>query len=351
MHLLMRCVSLHSHILIPKITHRKSWQAGWYADRHATWSYTSSTSTTYKLIGQANYPDAVSGDNVIVKLNTNTATDYYVSFNRKIENNSGTVEGGNQVLIWSAGGEGNNYAESELLAKLNNGGTYLISDFDGNGVIVSVTNIDTSANPAFATISIESGTASPTPAPTPYTGPSSKLLACGSSAGGCSGQTLAADISELHEVRCCKDSTTDPGNPWKQLFTGSCPNDIWGESEDANNVCQNAYNYVDALGMCAELGGRLCTAAELLADCTRGTGCSHDQDMIWSSTDAVTGSPSSSPVMTPTTESPTATPSSSPSQSPSNRPSGSPSVKPSASPSQSPSKEPTKSVSTLSICI
>ena len=98
MHLLMACIYLFSY---SKTINRKSWQARWYEDRHATWSYTSSTSTTYKLIGQANYPDAVAGDNVIVKLNTNTATDYYVAFNRQIGNNSGTREGGNQVLIWS----------------------------------------------------------------------------------------------------------------------------------------------------------------------------------------------------------------------------------------------------------
>ena len=39
--------------------------------------------------------------------------------------------------------------------------------------------------------------------------------------------------------------------------------------------------------MCADLGGRLCTSEELLADCTRVSGCGGDQVMIWSSTEVV----------------------------------------------------------------
>ena len=128
----------------------------------------------------------------------------------------------------------------------------------------------------------ESPSSSPTQAPTPQV-----LLACGASVGACSGQTQVANINESHEVRCCKDSSTNPGDPWRRFRPvsngGTCPNNIWGESEDANGVCQDASNYEDAELMCAELGGRLCTAAELLDDCVRGTGCDFDDEMIWSS--------------------------------------------------------------------
>ena len=31
------------------------------------------------------------------------------------------------------------------------------------------------------------------------------------------------------------------------------------------------------------MGARLCTRAELQADCTAGTGCGHDGDLVWSS--------------------------------------------------------------------
>ena len=45
-------------------------------------------------------------------------------------------------------------------------------------------------------------------------------------------------------------------------------------------------NHEEASAMCAEMGGRLCTAEELLGDCTRDTGCGHNHDLIWSSTEA-----------------------------------------------------------------
>ena len=115
---------------------------------------------------------------------------------------------------------------------------------------------------------------------------STVLLACGSSGGGCSGQTQTVDISpnELHEVRCCRQSSTNPGG-WNQYTSGNCPSDIWGESDFSNGVgCVDSATYNEAQQICSNAGGRLCTAAELLDDCTRGSGCSHDQDMIWSST-------------------------------------------------------------------
>ena len=111
----------------------------------------------------------------------------------------------------------------------------------------------------------------------------SVLLACGATTGTCSGQTLAADSSETHEARCCSD--IDLGSGWTK--NAVCDN-VWSRSEDINGVCQDALNYGEALDMCANLGGRLCTAEELLADCTRDTGCAHNDDLIWSSTDAVT---------------------------------------------------------------
>ena len=125
--------------------------------------------------------------------------------------------------------------------------------------------------------------------------PRTLLLACGATTGTCSEQTLAADSSETHEARCCSD--TNLGSGWSQLSNrGAICTNVWGRSEDSNEVCQDALNYGEALAMCANLGGRLCTAEELLADCTRGSGCSHDNDLIWSSTDVT---PSSIPSMNP----------------------------------------------------
>jgi hypothetical protein len=42
--------------------------------------------------------------------------------------------------------------------------------------------------------------------------------------------------------------------------------------------------YAHAVAICGAIGARLCTSEELLADETRGTGCGHDREMVWSST-------------------------------------------------------------------
>jgi hypothetical protein len=47
--------------------------------------------------------------------------DFYVAYNRQIGINLGTQEAGNQVTITQAAGEGTDYADSELVAKLSAG--------------------------------------------------------------------------------------------------------------------------------------------------------------------------------------------------------------------------------------
>ena len=162
----------------------KSWQSGWYSERHATFEYIQGVAVDYTLIGQVDIPNSSSGD-VIIKVNQQTSTDFYVAFNRKVGSNSGTVEGGNQVMVWRAGGEGSGYAESELLAKLNAGNTYTITDFDGTGndLDVVVNSIDLSASPvAVASITIGTGTAQPSKSPTPVPSASPTVSAAPSKA-------------------------------------------------------------------------------------------------------------------------------------------------------------------------
>ena len=45
-----------------------------------------------------------------------------------------------------------------------------------------------------------------------------------------------------------------------------------------SGVNLHSATYDEAETYCSNAGGRLCTAAELLAECTRGSGCSHDHD-------------------------------------------------------------------------
>ena len=141
----------------------KSWQLGWYSDRQQIFNADDGI-WSGRLIGQVDRDnvDANTNDKVLLKLNTGTSTDYYAMFNLKEGTNSGTVEGGSQVLITSAGGEGNSYAESELVAKLSANGEYIILDFDGSGFDLKlvVNTVNTNANPAYADVTVSTACSS-----------------------------------------------------------------------------------------------------------------------------------------------------------------------------------------------
>ena len=135
----------------------KSWQLGWYKDKHVVFNVVDG-SWSGKLVGHVHKKSAID-EKVILKLNTQSDTDYYVSFNCNADHNSGTVEGGNQVTIQRMGGEGNEYAASELVAKLNAGGEYVINNFDNSGLPLTlrVNNINTAGSlqyPPYADISV-----------------------------------------------------------------------------------------------------------------------------------------------------------------------------------------------------
>lgn len=70
---------------------------------------------------------------------------------------------------------------------------------------------------------------------------------------------------------------------------------MWAESDatEMGGVCHRRKNLQEATTICEEAGARLCTAAELQADCTASSGCSFDGQLVWSSTaeeDACTNS-------------------------------------------------------------
>jgi len=105
----------------------------------------------------------------------------------------------------------------------------------------------------------------------------SHLLACGNSGKDCDAETQVADDDTFHEVRCCSD-TLIAG--WKKK--NNC--EVWAQSELP--ICFHKETYAGAESICAQNNARLCTVQEMLRDCTTGTGCGHDPDMIWTSTPA-----------------------------------------------------------------
>ncbi|GFH49885.1 hypothetical protein CTEN210_06361 [Chaetoceros tenuissimus] len=126
----------------------KNWQLGWYDDKQISISF---DGWEGNLIGLSDYenPNVAAEDIVIAKVDLNES--YYVSFNRKTGINSGTVEGGNQVLVHKRE-LGTGYGESDILAYLNSGGTYSSPDTNFR---VTVNSIDLTSSPARANVKIE----------------------------------------------------------------------------------------------------------------------------------------------------------------------------------------------------
>ena len=103
-------------------------------------------------------------------------------------------------------------------------------------------------------------------------GCATKSIVCGSSAGACKNDKVReASPNELHEVRCC--ANTRINNNWRQHANCAAAGftSTWGES-DLLGDCHAEKTFAEAEKICLDEGGRLCTQAELLADCTRGTG-------------------------------------------------------------------------------
>lgn len=124
----------------------KSYQSGWFVDETLTMNIGGNQSPTdncighteqFLLTGQAEYKSNA-GQNILVKINGPTADDYFLMYNKQVGINSGTQEGGNQVLIVQAGAEGSGYAASNLVSKLSPGGSYSIPDFLGDGTAVNI---------------------------------------------------------------------------------------------------------------------------------------------------------------------------------------------------------------------
>jgi len=153
----------------------KNWQLGWYEDARYIFKPFEQAPYTGNLIGICDY--GTTSDIVMIKIEGYATLDYYVSFNRQSGINSETREGGDQVLVHSRGPGG--YVTSDLIAKLNAGGIYTITETGQESTTISILSINTSTSPAIAVVQIDGPTTSAptqspiTPAPTspPTSGP------------------------------------------------------------------------------------------------------------------------------------------------------------------------------------
>ena len=71
---------------------------------------------------------------------------------------------------------------------------------------------------------------------------------------------------------------------WTNTDTYGNPS-VCGSSDNAPlEACGDELTWIEATAFCENVGARLCTRGELQNDEARGTGCSGDRNLVWSST-------------------------------------------------------------------
>jgi len=134
----------------------KSYQLRWFEDKSVSVN-PAIASWTGVLHGLVDYNDAAT-DTVLIKINTATPLDYFISYNRKTGFNNETGEGDNHVLIVEQDNDGDFYSNSLLIGKLNTTqsshqfGSLLYSSLP---VTIGLLAIDSSSPPDFVGVTIK----------------------------------------------------------------------------------------------------------------------------------------------------------------------------------------------------
>lgn len=94
-------------------------------------------------------------------------------------------------------------------------------------------------------------------------------------------------VDEVHEVRCCVYEDDFWGDALDEGWRSKCRDeefiDVLGKSKFDSECFE--VDFFTAYDICHDAGGRLCSADEILNSCTKGTGCRHDREMIWTCTE------------------------------------------------------------------
>ncbi len=119
------------------------------------------------MIGVSDYSNNPMELPVVAKLETGTANDYFIGFNRATGANSQNDEADNEVVIVKSGANGEAYSQSYLMAHLIQHESFTIDNFGDStqAVIITAKKIDFSVDPAIASIVISSDEPPPPPPP------------------------------------------------------------------------------------------------------------------------------------------------------------------------------------------
>ena len=89
---------------------------------------------------------------------------------------------------------------------------------------------------------------------------------------------IISDVIEKHAVRCCSDFELD----WFILNPGC---NVWGGSGVGTQAkCYGSETFYSAEYLCFQSFSRLCTADEIRAGCTVGSGCELENELVWTNT-------------------------------------------------------------------
>ena len=153
----------------------------WYtADTDVAYFNSGTTGGTYwrgRLIGIADYGNNPDNHPVILKLETGTGSDYFVSFNRARGVNDEVQEASDRVLIHRVeGGHGTAYSQSMLMATLYEGRTRTIENWRESGIDleIKVIDINFSSSPDYADVLVKFGPPTQEPTAKPSKNPTSE---------------------------------------------------------------------------------------------------------------------------------------------------------------------------------
>ncbi|KAL7490720.1 hypothetical protein ACHAWT_000256 [Skeletonema menzelii] len=204
----------------------KNYQLGWYSDKMKVITPGAATDSCFagNLYVTALYENAAAQTVGIKVNNSGSSTDVYIMYNAKTGIQSGTVEGGNQVMVVTAGAEGTGYSQSTLVQKITTSSTgYSLPGFSN-----TVLYVDSNTANSHASIRIETNgqacvvVPTPNPTPVPPTNP----------------PTPPPTGSPTLPQPTSSPTTAPPTNPPTPAPTVSC-GDIQVKSE-----CNNAANCV-----------------------------------------------------------------------------------------------------------
>lgn len=142
----------------------KSGNGAWYKDNPTdthVWNSgtTGGTHWSGKIIGIADYNNNPDHYPIVVKIESGSPQDVFIGFNRVKDANRDAKDAINKVTIVQAGADGLGYSQSFLHATLNEGESYVISDWRGSGLdlMISANEIILDLDSSYASVSVAFG--------------------------------------------------------------------------------------------------------------------------------------------------------------------------------------------------